>query len=474
MPKARMKDMVILLPGITGSVLCRGEDEIWADSLAGYFGAVSTKGKSLQKLVLHDSEGDDDIKATRLISGGQIIPGLIKVDGYAGISTMIKDNFEVVTCGNSPDDAVCNYCEFAYDWRRDIRVAARALAQLVENRLHAWRKFVRSKEPKTILLAHSMGGLISQYYLEVLEGWRDCRTLITFGAPLQGSLNALNYLANGYKHLVFDLTQVMRSCTSVYQLLPTYEVIRTLAGYRAVADPGELPGVESSRMLAALDYHQQIRESHKANGKLEDYQVRGYSHVAVIGTSQATLQSAVLHPDRLDVTHDRPEWLDALLADGDGTVPRYSAIAQLQPPTFGSVFVADRHSAIQNNPFILNELRERLRQLQATGIAPIRGAANTETTTMNGITLDVNDQYERGKAVTISAFVADAVTSLTAHISNLDDPTAHESAYPMSPADRQNGGFISTELLSGRYRVRVTASGGGKRLAPVSDIFEVV
>jgi triacylglycerol esterase/lipase EstA (alpha/beta hydrolase family) len=63
-----------------------------------------------------------------------------------------------------------------------------------------------------------MGGLVARYYLEVLEGWRDCRALITFGTPYRGSANALNYLANGYKKLFLDLTEVMRSFSSIYQL----------------------------------------------------------------------------------------------------------------------------------------------------------------------------------------------------------------------------------------------------------------
>jgi triacylglycerol esterase/lipase EstA (alpha/beta hydrolase family) len=53
-----------------------------------------------------------------------------------------------------------------------------------------------------------MGGLISRYYLEVLEGWRDCRALVTFGTPYRGAVDAVNYLANGYKQLFVELTEV--------------------------------------------------------------------------------------------------------------------------------------------------------------------------------------------------------------------------------------------------------------------------
>jgi triacylglycerol esterase/lipase EstA (alpha/beta hydrolase family) len=82
-----------------------------------------------------------------------------------------------------------------------------------------------------------MGGLIARYYLEVLGGWQTCRALITFGTPYRGSVNSLDFLANGYKKSFLDLTEVMRSFTSVYQLLPIYEMVNVDGQYRRIADP---------------------------------------------------------------------------------------------------------------------------------------------------------------------------------------------------------------------------------------------
>ena len=70
-----------------------------------------------------------------------------------------------------------------------------------------------------------MGGLVSRYYLEVLEGWRDAKALFTFGTPYRGSPMALNFLANGYKNQFLDLTEVLRSLPSADQLLPIYEML---------------------------------------------------------------------------------------------------------------------------------------------------------------------------------------------------------------------------------------------------------
>ena len=58
-------------------------------------------------------------------------------------------------------------------------------------------------------MAHSMGGLVSRYYLEVLGGWHNARALFTFGTPYRGSLNAVNVLANGMRKGGIDVSQAL-------------------------------------------------------------------------------------------------------------------------------------------------------------------------------------------------------------------------------------------------------------------------
>ena len=103
-----------------------------------------------------------------------------------------------------------------------------------------------------MLVGHSMGGLVARHYLEVLDGWRDTRMLVTFGTPYRGSLNALDFLCNGFKKKIgpigVDLTRLLRSLTSVYQLLPRYPVIDSGSGdLTRVAETADLPGVDPVR-----------------------------------------------------------------------------------------------------------------------------------------------------------------------------------------------------------------------------------
>jgi hypothetical protein len=193
-----MHDIVVLLPGITGSVLQKDGKDIWAISGQAIWKALTSLGSSLQQLMLGDEDPEiddvgDGIKASRLMPDAHLVPGLVKVDGYSALSHLITGHFEVIR-GSVDNVRPANFFEFPYDWRRDNRVAARLLKQFMDQRLALWRTYSGVAGAKVILLAHSMGGLVARYYLEVLEGWRDGRALITFGTPYRGSVNALSYL----------------------------------------------------------------------------------------------------------------------------------------------------------------------------------------------------------------------------------------------------------------------------------------
>ena len=233
MAKQPLGDVVVLLPGILGSVLARDGKDVWAPSAGAIGRALWTLGRSVTSLELsadpweRDDLGDG-VTAPRLVDGVHLIPGFWGIDVYGGISQMITETFDVV-----PGET---YLEFPYDWRRDNRVAARQLRQLVDEKLHAQRQ--RNPDAKVILIGHSMGGLVARWYLECLGGWQDARALITFGTPHRGSLNAVDFLVNGFvKKLgplkVADLSRLLRSLTSVYQLLPIYPCVDVGAGNRA-------------------------------------------------------------------------------------------------------------------------------------------------------------------------------------------------------------------------------------------------
>ena len=349
-----MKDIVVLIPGITGSVLQKDGKDVWAFSGGAAIRALLSLGGSIEGLELQGDDPDvddlDGVTATRVMPDIHLIPGLWKIDGYGKISETIRREFDVQTG--------VNFFEFPYDWRRDNRAAARKLARESHDWLKAWRERSGNDDAKLILVVHSMGGLIARHFLEVLDGWRDTRSLISFGTPYRGSLNAVNFLVNGMRKglgpiTVIDLSALLRSFTSVYQLLPIYKCV-DVGGAELVriAETDAIPNVDGVRAKDALSFHRAIEDAVDAHRKGSDYQDGAYRTYPVVGTFQRTMQSARLSADGIELLAE----YQGEDQDGDGTVPRVSATPIELSDDPREMYASERHATLQNKDQVLTQL----------------------------------------------------------------------------------------------------------------------
>jgi pimeloyl-ACP methyl ester carboxylesterase len=476
----RMTDVVILIPGIMGSILQKDERDLWATSWQAACGLLAAGGRSwTHDLLLQNDDPKiedlgDNVKATGLIPGARLIPGLVKIDGYAEIGNMIAKTFRVKR-GTIHDNEPANFIEFPYDWRRDNRVAARQLQAQANRRLQQWRRFSGIHDAKLILIGHSMGGLIARYYLEVLDGWQDCKALITLGTPYRGSVNALDFLANGYKKAFVDLTESLRSFTSIYQLLPIYKMLRVGGATIRIAEADGIPNVVRSRAEAALEFHRAIESAVIEHSKNAGYREHGYKIIPVVGTYQPTLQSAELNDERLTVANELPDGIDDLLADGDGTVPRLSAIPIEMSDEFRDSYFAERHGSLQRNTSVLNDLRARLQQMQVSGLREIRGPEpNFETERRAAISLDLDDFYGPDEQIEFRVRLINTPAlsgppeAVIERVDDFSGPVTKETF-------RQSDGAWVLEMEkvpAGLYRIAVsTSSSGPGAPSPVHDLF---
>ncbi len=347
MAKQPMGDVVVLLPGILGSALQKDGKDVWDMSPGAAFRALLSFGGSIKNLQLDgdDPEADDlgdGVVATRLLPDLHLVPGLWKIDGYSAIANALHAEFDLIDGQN--------YFEFPYDWRRDNRANGRRLAKAAHDWLSDWRASSGNDDAKLILLAHSMGGLVSRAFLELFDGWKDTRSLITFGTPYRGSLNALSFLAHGMKRGIgpvgIDLTDFLRSLTSVYQLLPIYPAIETDSGDTIRVAEATIPGVDPTKAQAALDFHRQI-ESAVAQRSEPGYRIH-----PVVGIGQPTLQGARLTGDTVTIHRS----LGGRDLGGDGTVPRVSAMPIEMTDAAGGMFSPAAHSSIQNTEAVITQV----------------------------------------------------------------------------------------------------------------------
>ena len=488
MPKPPMRDVVILLPGIMGSVLQKEGRDVWALSGQAVWGALTNLSDTLRSLELNvpdpapekleamlaanpralDDLGDG-IRATRLLQDVHLIPGLWKIDGYTATKNQILNDFQI-TEGTLEDPKAANFFEFPYDWRRDIRISAHRLKQLIDIKLKIWRDFSGADDAKVILVAHSLGGLVCRHYIEMLEGWTDTKMLLTFGTPYRGSLNALSFVGNGFKQSFLDFTQIVRSCTSVYQLLPTFEALEVVGqnGFHHVAGQN-VPNMDRAKAVAAMDFHAEIVQKAREHQNDERYR-NNFKIVPIVGIEQPTQQTALLDGQSLTMRESMSRACLERYDRGDGTVPRISAVPEELFDDFKSsqIFHAESHASLQANPAVLLQLKQELIRSQNGGVE-IRGGLEAATN-VGTISFNVDDLYVPGEPVHLRGkinCVQPIAERLTAEL------TSSAGVQRITFTSSSDGWQTVTleHLPAGLYRIEVRCEQAW--INPVHDIFEV-
>jgi hypothetical protein len=336
------RDVVIFIPGIGGSTLRKDGRLLWG--MTWEAAASALFGNSLEKLTIQAESPEEDLEdgiiAAEVCDGVQVIPGLWKTSGYGDFCNIICE-----TVGLKEGS---NFFRFPYDWRRDNRVSARALARFAHFRLNAWRESSGAHDARLVIVAHSMGGLVARSFIEHLEGWKTLRRLVTLGTPHRGSLNALGYLMNGFAKGIgpfsIDATAPLRSFASVYQLLPTYPCVKVDDRLERITN-AKLTNVDMDKVADAAGFHATLSAAAETNSVLAGYPQHYLT--AMLSAGQPTFQSASLNESRLDLLRS----IDDADNGGDGTVPMVSAIPPGMAASDG-MYVDGIHSALTSAPAV--------------------------------------------------------------------------------------------------------------------------
>jgi hypothetical protein len=388
-----MSDVIVLIPGILGSVLVKNGREVWGASAQSVVSNLVTFGRELQNLKLESGifheDPKDGVSAPHILPRLHMIPTFWKADGYGSLTNLLLRRF---TLTRATDGNLGNFIEFPYDWRLSNQLNAQLLADLVIPCLDRWRRQTQNHRAKLILICHSMGGLLARWFLEKLGGRDVTRTLITIGTPYKGSINALETIVNGSSlgagPFSISIDALVRSFPSVYQLLPSYPCVDVGDGQLRGLCGLDLPNTHSMDIKEGLAFHAQISAAVENPPR--------YETIVIKGIDQPTSQSALL-------LGGRAVPLRSYLGEdkgGDGTVPRPSS----HPPEWenegSSTYASQKHAILQSTDSILTQILGML-----TGrLGKFMGGAR--------IGVDIPDVVQLGSHIPIEATSQDADPTL--------------------------------------------------------------
>ena len=255
------RNPIIVIPGILGSRLVDDNtgQTIWGAFSAEYADPKTSEGVHLISLPIetdietqHEYEDrDEHIRPDGVLENLELsLAGFpISIQAYAGILTTLgAGGYRDQSLGlNSIDYGTDHFTcfQFDYDWRQDITYNARALKEFMDERRveiqaqYKKRYGLENAEVKFDIVAHSMGSLLTRYFLRygatrlppdgsqptlTWAGANDVERTILVAPPNAGSLDAFDQLINGFNEgrplLPHYPPAILGTFPSVYQLLP--------------------------------------------------------------------------------------------------------------------------------------------------------------------------------------------------------------------------------------------------------------
>jgi pimeloyl-ACP methyl ester carboxylesterase len=354
-------------------------------------------------------------KAARVPNFGHLVADFYDQLAFALNDDAFRREMQAAT-GRSVQVYACGY-----DWRQDNLVSARRLAGVVEQ---AKRE---TGAEKVILVAHSMGGLVSRAYCKS-GGEANVLALVLLASPTHGASQAYRALKTGLSwgtmdfpwNLLFfeaDLASYLgslavrrpsvdfvRRLASVYQLLPTEHFCRSNPGWLSFNTYAGAPLTDASN-ANALYRHAHIGFTVNRTAALTarvqrnldlreqlDRLLSGYmpSQTHVIYSSHRPTETRLsLRGGGLSGVPF--EVVRLPFSPGDGTVPAFSgqaagwgSVTQRYNVGDGSIQPSTRadHSGLPNDPAVIARVKEIIRQVVPAVRAappvhvpiPIRGA----------------------------------------------------------------------------------------------------
>ncbi len=343
------RNPVIIIPGILSSYLNKNNythEEVWLNLEK----ALLSRNDNYLDDLLMTEFGEPDMTKTLVLPTDIFrkikVTSFVEEDFFDGLIKELEEG------GYKEGE---DLFVFPYDWRLDIR-------DIVDNSYTSLNKSLKDMideilektgSEKIDIVAHSMGGLISKYYIKNY-GQDKVDDFIDITTPHLGSPDALKILMSGddmgigAKGLSFlnknKVKEISQNMPSVYQLLPSQSYFSTsLPDYNYYIDDlddyddnnikGRLSFEESNNFIKntgrnsyvmdrSVNIHDEIDSFNS-----EDYGVETYN---VVGCGIPTVGKIFT----LGKQNESDPEFDIAYINGDGTVPQRSAEALVSKNTY--------------------------------------------------------------------------------------------------------------------------------------------
>lgn len=318
---------IVFVHGVMGAKLACDGDELWPD--IGFGG-----GPELDDLALQ-ADGATDVKKD--CSGPVVVDGLFR--NLLGGAMDVHGGFVDWLAFYAGPGRVTSY---AYDWRKRLTSAADGLDAHIDTVLRD------TGARKVTLIGHSMGGMVSQIYINDPGRASKVARLLTMGTPFWGAVKPWALHAHGQASPDFDPLDALIDNEDAMRLAVNSPALLALLPSRQYTDLGSGSGrarqtgwlTVTSLGSRALKYDQVFGSGYATvgpfgvNRALVDDMIRmrsanftgfranGVDFRAVVGTGVATPNAVV---ERYDP--GERSWVGTWgHGDGDGTVPIESQI----------------------------------------------------------------------------------------------------------------------------------------------------
>jgi pimeloyl-ACP methyl ester carboxylesterase len=192
--------------------------------------------------------GDPRIETRGIVNEVVIVPHIIEQRQYSAMG-----DYLVAGLGYTRGK---DLLEFGYDWRQDVRLSAQRLGETIER----WKV----SAPITII-AHSLGTLVTRYYVERLGGKRLVERIILMGGPHYGTPRSLAAILSGPGILPFGvgderMRDVLATFPTAYQILPIYPCVIDQNGHYidVLKDQSWLPEHQRPFLSAARSFRREL------------------------------------------------------------------------------------------------------------------------------------------------------------------------------------------------------------------------